>query len=146
RPPQVLPINQRHDRAVFLAGLRRPAVDRSAGDRQQSALSRYRQRWSLALDQTAPFRPAHLPSFVTKRSYEGGRLVLCLGLPRRQLRGAETMASVHDVRDPRRRFMRQSNSARRAGSLPSLVLIAIGRAFIGSPAASARLIFTRQFS
>ena len=31
-----------------------------------------------------------------KRSYEGGRLVLCLGLPRRQLRGAETMASMHD--------------------------------------------------
>ena len=50
RPRQVLPINhnQRHDRAVLLADLRRPAVDRSAGDRQQPALSRYRQRWSLA--------------------------------------------------------------------------------------------------
>ena len=67
RSRQVLPINQRHDRAVFLADLRRPAVDRSAGDRQQSALSRYRQRWSLALDQTAPFRPAHLPSFRDKK-------------------------------------------------------------------------------
>jgi hypothetical protein len=30
-------------------------------------MSRYRQRWNLVLDQTAPFRPAHLPSFRDKK-------------------------------------------------------------------------------
>src|SRR6516164_875656 len=77
RPRQVLPINQLHDRAVFLADLRRPAVDRSAGDRQQSALSRYRQHCSLALDQTAPFRPAHLPSFRDKKSFSTFSWPIC---------------------------------------------------------------------
>src|SRR6266446_7689082 len=77
RPCQVLPIDQRHDRAVFLADLGRPAVDRSAGDRQQSALSRYRQRWSRALDQTAPFRSAHLPSFRDKKSFSTFSLPIC---------------------------------------------------------------------
>jgi hypothetical protein len=38
-PRQVLPIDQRHDRAVFLADLGRPAVDRSTGYRQQPTLS-----------------------------------------------------------------------------------------------------------
>ena len=77
RPRQVLPINQRHNRAVFLADLRRPAVDRSAGDRQQPALSRYRQHCSLALDQTAPFRPAHLPSFRDKKSFSTFSWPIC---------------------------------------------------------------------
>src|SRR6266478_4951088 len=35
RPGQVVPIDQRHDRAVFCADLGRPAVDRSARYRQQ---------------------------------------------------------------------------------------------------------------
>src|SRR5262249_17291483 len=77
RPRQVLPIDQRHDRAVFLADLGRLAVDRSAGDRQQSALARYRQRRSLALDQTAPFRPAHLPSFRDKKSFSTFNWPIC---------------------------------------------------------------------
>src|SRR5438309_225830 len=77
RPCQVLPIDQRHDRAVFLADLSRRAVDRSAGDRQQSALARYRQRRSLALDQTAPFRPAHLLSFRDKKSFSTFSWPIC---------------------------------------------------------------------
>ena len=66
-------------------------------------------------------------SFET-RSYEGGRLVLCLRLLRRQLGELRQWQACTTVRDPRRRVMRQSNSARRVGSSPSLVLIAIGRA------------------
>src|SRR5438045_6436325 len=77
RPRQVLPIDQRHDRAVFLADLGRLAVDRSARDRQQSTLARYRQRRSLALDQTAPFRPAHLPSFRAKKSFSTFSWPIC---------------------------------------------------------------------
>jgi hypothetical protein len=38
RPRQILPVDQRHDRAVLLADLGRSAIDRSAGYHQQPAL------------------------------------------------------------------------------------------------------------
>src|SRR6516165_7634202 len=75
RPRQILPIDQRHDRAIFLADLARLAVDRSARDRQQPTLARYRQRRSL--DQTAPFRPTHLPSFRDKKSFSTFSWPIC---------------------------------------------------------------------
>src|SRR5216683_2302217 len=77
RPRQVLPIDQCHDRAVFLADFGRPAVDRSARYRQQPALPRYRWRRSLALDQGAAFRPAHLPSFRDKKSFSTFSWPIC---------------------------------------------------------------------
>ena len=108
RPRQGLPINQRHDRAVFLADLRRSAVDRSAGDRQQSALSRYRQRWSLALDQSAPFRSAHLPSFRDKKSFRPSA---------GQSAGTEHQPARHWPYPPlRRRRLRKRSSLRPAAA------------------------------
>src|SRR5262249_18188914 len=77
RPRQILPINQRHERAVFLADLGRPPVNRSAGHREQSALPRYRQCRGCALDQSAPFRPAHLPSFRDKKSFSTFSWPIC---------------------------------------------------------------------
>src|SRR6266851_1876885 len=77
RPRQVLPIDQCHDRAVFLADFGRPAVDRSARYRQQPALPRYRWRPSLPLDQGAAFRPAHLPSFRDKKSFSTFSWPIC---------------------------------------------------------------------
>src|ERR1700692_1130784 len=77
RPGQVLPIDQRHDRAVLLADLGRPAVDRGAGYRQQPALPRYRQCRGFALDQSAAFRPAHLPSFRDKKSFSTFSWPIC---------------------------------------------------------------------
>src|SRR5216684_441100 len=77
RPRQVLPIDQRYDRAVLLADPGRPAVDRSARYRQQPALPRYRQCRGFALDQSAPFRPAHLPSFRDKKSFSTFSWPIC---------------------------------------------------------------------
>jgi hypothetical protein len=68
-PRQILPIDQRHDRTVGAADLGWPAVDRSAGDRQQPALLRHRQHRVRALDQRTAFGPAHLPSLRAKKSF-----------------------------------------------------------------------------
>src|SRR5262245_65400547 len=74
-------------------------------------------------------------AFVPKRSYEGGRLILRLRIAASTTGERQQWQACTIVSDSRRRFTRRSSSARRAGSLPSLVLIAIGRAFIGSPVA-----------
>src|SRR5215831_3570989 len=76
-----------------------------------------------------------LPCFAAKRSYEGGRLILRLRIAASTTGERQQWQACTIVSGSRRRFMRRSSSARRAGSLPSLVLIAIGRAFIGSPVA-----------
>jgi len=47
--------------ANLLDGMEQEAAARLAGDRQHSALSRYRQRWSLALDQTRVRCPPRCP-------------------------------------------------------------------------------------
>src|SRR5262244_542813 len=73
--------------------------------------------------------------FVPKRSYEGGRLILRLRIAASTTGERQQWQACTIVSDSRRRFTRRSSSARRAGSLPSLVLIAIGRAFIGSAVA-----------
>src|ERR1700745_2788323 len=70
-----------------------------------------------------------------KRSYESGRLILRLRIAASTTGERLQWQACTIVSGSRRRFMRQSNSARRAGSLPSLALIAIGRASTGSPAA-----------
>src|SRR5499426_3368376 len=74
-------------------------------------------------------------AFVPKRSYEGGRLILRLRIAASTTGERQQWQACTIVSDSIRRFTRRSSSARRAGSLPSLVLIAIGRAFIGSPVA-----------
>src|SRR5262244_155597 len=74
-------------------------------------------------------------AFVPKRSYEGGRLILRLRIAASTTGERQQWQACTIVSDSRRRFTRRSSSARRAGSLPSLVLIAIGRAFIGSAVA-----------
>src|SRR5262249_5626805 len=74
-------------------------------------------------------------AFVPKRSYEGGRLILRLRIAASTTGERQQWQACTIVSGLRRRFTRRSSSARRAGSLPSLVLIAIGRAFIGSAVA-----------
>jgi hypothetical protein len=51
REGQILPIDQGHDREIFVADLDRLPIDRSARHRQQPALLGYRQRPILAFDQ-----------------------------------------------------------------------------------------------
>src|ERR1700746_4230457 len=74
-------------------------------------------------------------AFVPKRSYEGGRLILRLRIAASTTGERQQWQACTIVSGLRQQVMRRSSSARRAGSLPSLVLIAIGRAFIGSPVA-----------
>jgi hypothetical protein len=68
-PSQIMPVDQPHDREILGADLGRLPVDRTARHCQQPTLLRYRQRRVLALDQRAPFRSAHLPSFRAKKLF-----------------------------------------------------------------------------
>jgi hypothetical protein len=72
-----MPVDQRHDGAVLLADLGRSAVDRRARDRQQPTLPHHRLCWTLGLDQRTPFRPAHVPSFRTKKSFSTFSWPIC---------------------------------------------------------------------
>ena len=77
RPGQVLPIDQRHDRAVLLADLGRLAVHRERATPPATGIAAISAVRGSALDQSAPFRPAHLPSFRDKKSFSTFSWPIC---------------------------------------------------------------------
>jgi hypothetical protein len=68
-PGQILPIDQRHDRAILLADRSPLAVNRGARYRQQPALLRYRQRWVLTLDQGTTSGSAHFAELSCQKNH-----------------------------------------------------------------------------
>jgi hypothetical protein len=77
RPSQILAVDQRHDRAIFVADLDRAAVDRRAAHRQQSALPRDGKRGALPIDHRAAAGPTHLPNLLDKKSFSTFNWPIC---------------------------------------------------------------------